>query len=116
VAIDAELETADKMSTMRKIGVEPMTVAEMAAKLAGLPPMMEIFANADGTSMFLNDLVIERHGDETPPFARLHCSAVPVIRQAPDMTREQLEAMQRQRAMALSAAIAEASTMHAIVE
>ena len=107
---------AEGASLMSKIGANPMTVSELASKIAGLPPMMEVFANADGTSMFINDLVIEQASPETPPYGRLHCSVTPQIKEAPPMNKDELEARQRQRAMALSASIEAASRMHTMVE
>jgi hypothetical protein len=53
-----------------------MTVAELTSHLAGLPPMMEVFTDSDGVSMFVNDTEVQVR-EKGPPFLRLKCSVTP---------------------------------------
>jgi hypothetical protein len=59
-----------------------MTVAELAGHLAGLPPMMEVYTDSDGTAMFLNDTEVQQR-ENGPPFLRLLCSETPKPRKPP---------------------------------
>jgi hypothetical protein len=97
---------------LAEIGYEPMDISKLASELAGLPPMMEVYCNADGEAMFIHELRVERGPDDTqPPFARIVCGPKPPIVEAPKLTPEEAEAMQRQRAMQLSHATEQAQRM-----
>lgn len=99
-------------SQLAEIGYEDMNISKLASELAGLPPMMEVYVNADGESMFIHELIVERGPDDTqPPFARLVCGVKPPVVEAPKLTPEEAEAMQRQRAMQLSHAIEQSQKM-----
>lgn len=93
-----------------------MDVATLISKLAGLPPMMPVFINADGTSMFLNGIQIEQVDENSPPFLRMICSVHLVIPNPPLLTKDEAEAQQRQLAMQLSKNIQDSETMPEVVE
>lgn len=81
-----------------------MTVAELTSKLAGLPPMMEVYVAAENISMFLNDLqveAVERDGVPAAPFARLIANVHPSPKVFDDSTYEEKLARQKLRAMHL---------------
>jgi hypothetical protein len=114
-------ELLKKLENKAKIGSLDMTVAELAARLAGLPPMMDVFVNADGVSMFLNDVQIEQipppadeavPGYQAPPFLRLVCSETPVAPKPPSTESvEEQTARQAQRSMDLARNIQQAEQM-----
>jgi hypothetical protein len=80
-----------------------MTVAQLIAHLAGLPPMMEVYADADGVAMFVNETEVQLR-EQGPPFLRLKCSVYPLPTKPPTTeTVEQQTAKQYQRALDLSA-------------
>jgi len=114
IDVPNQYETADFISENGNFTA--MTIAELVGKLAGLPPMMEIFVNADGTSMFVNDLEIERLSNEAPPYARLHCSVKAIQKAPPALSKEELESMQKQNAMQLAHNLQEAEKMPGVVE
>lgn len=104
-----------KLDNMSKMGYRVMTVADLVAKLAGQPPMMEVYVDADGAAMFLNDVQLQQ-AEGFPPFLRLICSLHPAVPQQGIQTHEEQVAMQRQRAMHMSAVIERESHMSEIVE
>lgn len=93
-----------------------MDVATLVSKLAGLPPMMPVFANADGTSMFVNGLQIESVDENSPPFLRVLCSIHLTIPESPPLNKDEAEARQRQNAMQLSKNIQDSEKMPEVVE
>jgi hypothetical protein len=105
-------ELIEKLGNLRKIGWKEMTVAELAAHLAGLPPMMEVFTDSDGVAMFLNDAEVQEREGNGGPFLRLKCSVKPKPPAAPSTESvEQQTARQAQRAMGLAHGIEAASRM-----
>jgi hypothetical protein len=102
---------------MKEIGWQEMTVADLVGKLAGLPPMMEVFANADGIAMFVNDVQVEQERateavPAPPPFLRIICGEQPAPPKAPSVeTVEEQTARQQQRAMDLAHNIQRAEQM-----
>lgn len=112
----------EKLQQMRQMGYKVMTVSDLVQRLAGLPPMMEIFVDADGTPMFLNDTQIQRiENDEKwnpAPFLRIICNPHPVKTEPliEDTTYEEKLARQRQRAMDMSAQIERETQMHPMVD
>lgn len=109
--------TSQQLGNMKGIGWQEMTVAELVSKLAGLPPMMEVFCNADGTAMFVNDVQIEQEQatearPAPPPFLRIICSEKPSPPKPPSVeTVEEQTARQSQRAMDLAHNIQRAEQM-----
>lgn len=91
-------------------------VATLISKLAGLPPMMPIFVNADGISMFLNSVQIEQIDENSPPFLRLLCSVKLIIPESPALSKEEQESKQRQTAMQLSRNIQDSERMPEVVD
>jgi hypothetical protein len=103
-------EFLQKLDNLSKIGYKDVTVSDLVAKLAGLPPMMEVYVNADGISMFLNDALVEQK-EGFPPFFRLFCGTVPVVPKPPSVSYEEALDQQRQRAMQMSRNSQEAQRM-----
>lgn len=113
--------TPEQLENLQQTGWQDVTVAELVSKLAGLPPMMEVFVNADGISMFLNDIQIEQSdaredGYQPPPFLRVIASQHPAAPKPPDTrTVEEQTAAKAQQAMELSAVADESTRMPRIV-
>ena len=106
----------DKLGNFTKLGCIEMTVAELAAKLSGLPPMMEVYTDSDGVAMFINDTEVQIR-EQGSPFLRLKCSVTPTPPEAPSTESvDEQTARQQQRAMAMSAEIERASQMHGEVD
>lgn len=104
-----------KLEGLDKIGYQEMTVAELTSALAGLPPMMEVYIDAGGTSMYLNTADIERW-ENGPPFLRIHCDVNPVVPQDFGLSYEERLDKQKQVAMQLGRNVQLAEVMPEIVE
>lgn len=100
-----------KLDNMSKMGYRVMTVAELASHLAGLPPMMEVFIDADGASMYLNDVEMQE-ATGYPPFLRLIGNERPIAAKVDGRPYQEKLDEQKQRAMAMGEAIDRESRMH----
>lgn len=110
-------QTAEGMSQMAKDKVQVCTVADLISQLAALPPMMYVFVDADGMSMYLNWSEVQESEGRTP-FLRLVCSEFPkrspFAEGAPDwdaMSYEERLDTQRARAREMGRRSQEASVM-----
>lgn len=74
--------TSKQLESLKQIGYVDMTVAELFSHLAGLPPMMEVYALSDDISMFINDIRVEVP-ETGPPFLRVLCSETPKAKPPP---------------------------------
>lgn len=114
--------TPEQLGNLKEMGWKDVTVSDLISKLAGMPPMMEVFVNADGTSMFLNEVQIEQpevreDGTADPPFLRIVASVTPAPPKLPDTrTVQEQTAAKAQQAMELTAVADEATRMPRIVE
>lgn len=109
-------QIAEQISDLMKQGYEVCTVADLAGVLAGLPPMMPVFIDADGTSMYMNHAQVH-DGGKSPPFLRLLSSENPK-RHEYDLneTYEERLAKQRQKAMQMAHNTQQASKMPPMVD
>jgi len=105
-----------KLEGLSKIGYKEMTVAELISGLAGLPPMMEVYADCDGISSFVNGAEIEQVGERGAPFLRIKCSEKPIPRLAPAMSYEEEMARQKNTAIELGRRLQEAAVMPEAVD
>lgn len=109
----SDSDLAEKLGNLRKIGWREMTVAELAAHLAGLPPMMEIYTDSDGIPMFVNDTEVQVR-EKGAPFLRLICSQLPKPPKPPSTESVEVQtARQAQVAMNLAHNIDSAGKMPA---
>lgn len=100
-----------KLSNLQKMGYREMTVSELISHLAGLPPMMEIYSDSDGVSMFVNDTVIQQR-ENGPPYLRLLCSQLPKPPKPPSTESVEAQtARQTQTAMQLARDMQQSVTM-----
>lgn len=91
------------------------TVADLTTVLAGLPPMMEVFIDADQTTMFINDHNITV--TDKAAFLFLHCSVKAVDNSDnTDVSYEEQVAKQSQRAMHMAHEMEKATKMPPMVE
>lgn len=109
--------TAEGMSWMMRNNYIVCTVADLSAQVAGLPPMMNVFVDADGKSMYMNWSEVQE-ADGHSPFLRLICSEFPKRPPFADSlpkTYAQLVDEQRQRAMQMGHNQQEAQKMPSMV-
>jgi hypothetical protein len=71
-------DTAHGMSIAERNGYQICTVADLLNQLAGLPPMMEVFIDASGVSLYLNRTEV-RQGEKGPPLLHLVSSDTPEL-------------------------------------
>lgn len=86
---------AEMVSVLREQGFRETTVADFIAKCAGLPPMLELYANIDGVPYFVVDMVVMEPETE-PPYAQLICSAFP-LKMEHETEEEQRARKEKQR-------------------
>lgn len=109
--------TTEQLENMQRMDYKIVTVADLVANLAGLPPMMEIYLDADGLAMFLNGVEVQEQG-ERPPFLRLqgnvHPKPQPNVKFAE--TYEEQVTRKRNQALAMAHNSQEAQKMPPPVE
>lgn len=101
---------AHKLENLDKMGYKVMTVSELLGRLAGLPPMMEVFIDAAGEAMYLNETQLQE-SDGYAPFLRLIANQTAIIRAADERSYDEQLDEQKQRAMHMGAVIERESRM-----
>lgn len=111
---DLPPDFGDKLEAVRDYKVT--TVAALIEWLAGLPPMMDVWVQADGTSMYLNEVRVEEVEGRNP-FLCVYASESPLRKLVPNTdSYEEALARQTQRAMEMTRRMDEARVMPPMVD
>ncbi len=84
----------DAILNLLNSGYEDMTVSELIANLAGLPPMMDVYIQIDGDTkhsvLFLNEVKVMEVTD-APSFVVLGASEKPQVREPETLADKMLQ-------------------------
>lgn len=90
------------------------TVASLVSALSGQPPMMEVFADAEGIPMYLTELRVDDSGNV--PILILQCNSAPKAEPEDNRSYDEKVDEQRQKAMHMGSETDRASKMPPMVD